>query len=156
MAPEPKRLISGGLLRLLADTFVLLYKARHLSWRVNGDLGHGVRAIVRQDHRALDEAADKIARRIRTLGREVPPSYAELVGCSSIAQELGVRPEMEMIAQIVQDHLQILSDIDTLVAALPLQDDEETAHLLSHLSQCHENCHQSLGGLVRGEDQPVH
>ena len=156
MAPEPRRLISGGLLRLLADTLVLLYKARHLSWRVNGSFGNGVRAVVRQDHRDLEEAADRIARRILALGRDVPPSYPELIESSSIAQELKTRSEMEMIAQIVRDHAQILADIDTLEAALPLDEDVETAQLLSHLWQCHQKCRRRMGELVKDDDEPTH
>ena len=56
MVPEQRQIISGGLLCLLADTFVLLCKTRHLCWRVNGAVRDGVRAIIRQDHRDLGEA----------------------------------------------------------------------------------------------------
>lgn len=148
MAPETRWVNSGGLLRLLADTFVLLYKSRHLSWRVDSGVAGGVRAVVRQDYRDLDETADAIARRILTLGRDLPPSYSHLVRSSSIAQELTLRPEKDMIEQIVDDHAQILADINTLEVALPLGNDRETAALLVRLALCHRRCGQSLGGLL--------
>ena len=156
MAPEPREVISGGLLRLLADTFVLLYKARHLSWRVNGDAGHGVRAIIKQDHRDLDDAADKIARHVLALGRDLAPSYSDLIRSSSIDQELVVRSEMDMIRQIADDHAQILADIDTLEAALPLHQDTESQHLLDHLRDCHENCRISLSALLPAKGERKH
>lgn len=146
--PDARSIIAGGLLRLLADTFVLLYKARHLSWRVNGCVGNSLRAIVRQDHRDLDDAADRIVCRILALERDVPPNYADLVSSSSIAQELVPRSEKEMIKQIVDDHGQILADIDTLEVTLPLQDDPETAVLFNHLTECHKSCSLSLGALI--------
>ena len=155
MPPEPHQVTSGGLLRLLADTFVLLFKTRHLSWRVNGDVGNGVRAIVRQDHRDLDDAVDKIARRILDLGRDLAPSYVELTRSSSVDQEIELRSEMDMIRQVVADHDQILADIDTLSVALPLQNDLKTVALLEHLADCHRNCRDSLAGLLRGPDQSV-
>ncbi len=156
MPSEPREVISGGLLRLLADTFVLLYKARHLSWRVNGDVSEGVRAIIKQDHRDLDDAADKIARHVIALGRELAPSYSDLIGSSSINQELALRSEMDMIRQIEADHAQILADIDTLEAALPLQEDEDSQRLLQHLRDCHENCRVSLSALLPAEGQQKH
>lgn len=155
MAPNSEQVTSGGLLRLLADSLVLLFKVRHLSWRVNGDVGRGVRAIVRQDHRALDDATDKIARRILDLGRELAPSYTELVRSSSVDQEIEPRSEMEMIRQVVADHDKILADIDTLAVALPLEKDPKTADLLEHLAQCHRNCRDSLSALLRQPDQSV-
>ena len=155
MPPIPKAVTSGGLLRLLADTFVLLFKTRHLSWRVNGDVGNGVRAIVRQDHRDLDDAVDKIARRILDLGRDLAPSYVELIRSSSVDQELELRSEMDMIRQVVADHEKILADIDTLSVALPLNHDHKTVELLDHLAECHRNCRDSLSGLIRRPDQSV-
>lgn len=155
MAPEPTHIISGGLLRLLADTIVLLYKVRHLSWLVNGGIADGVRRIVEQDHRSLDDAADKIAKRIIALGRALSPSYQDLIRSSSISQELTVRGEMEMILQIVCDHEQVLADIETLEVTLPLAHDAETAQLLCHLSDCHKNCRQGLLSLIRPPGETV-
>ncbi len=134
MAPEPSQIVSGGLLRLLANTFVLLFKARHLSWRVNGTVGDGVRAIVFQDHRDLDTAADGIARRILALMGEVPPNYRDLVRPSSIRQELEIRGEMAMI---------------------PLEDDTATDQLLGELASCHRQCQESLASLIRRSDQSL-
>lgn len=148
MSPEPHQVTSGGLLRLLADTFVLLFKTRHLSWRVKGSIGKGMRAIVRQDHRDLDDAVDIIARRILDLGRDLAPSYVELIRSSSVEQEITVRSEIEMIRQIIEDHEKILADIDTLSVALPLENDSETTELLDHLANCHRNCRDSLANLL--------
>ena len=155
VSPNPAAITSGGLLRLLADTFVLLFKTRHLSWRVDGDVGNGMRAIIRQDHRDLDDAVDKIARRIIDLGRDLAPSYSELTRTSSVDQELELRSEMDMIRQVATDHEKILADIDTLSVALPLSDDHKTAELLDHLADCHRNCRDSLSGLLRGADHSV-
>ena len=148
MAPAPKDVISGGLLRLLADTFVLLHKTRHLSWRVNGGVASDVRTIVQQDHRDLDETADRIARHILHLGREVPPSYADLVCTSSIRQELAFRSEMDMIVQIADDHERILEDIETLEVTLPLEEDPEAKRLLAHQRSCHQTYRERLAALL--------
>ncbi len=151
MAPTVEEITSGGLLRLLADNFVLLYKARHLSWRVNGDVGTGLRAIIRQDHRDLDDAADDLALRIISLGRDLPPSYPDLVGSSSIKQELAQRKAADMIGQLIDDHDQILRDIDTLEVTMPIGGDKKTIGLLEQLKHCHDRCRVSLQGLIRPE-----
>ncbi len=148
MAPTQSEIISGGLLNLLADTLVLLFKTRHLSWRINGDLESGVRAILRQDHRDLDDAVDRIARRILDLGRDLAPSYSALIRPSSIKQENESRSEMDMIGQIIADHETILTDIDTLSVALPLQDDVKTTELLDQLADCHRHCRDGLADVL--------
>ena len=153
MLPEKHEIISGGLLRLLADTAVLLYKIRHLTWRSGGDLQESLQAFVQNDHRALDKAIDEIARHILMLGRVIPPSYVSLIQSSSIQQELDVRSQMEMISQIAADHAQILADIETLEAALPLDEDEAAKRLLDRLAACHDSCRRSLDALLpKGDD----
>ncbi len=155
MPPNPQQVTSGGLLRLLADTVVLLFKTRHLSWRMNGDVGSGVRAIIRRDRRDLDDAVDRIARRILDLGRDLAPNYGELIRSSSVEQERELRSEMDMIRQVVTDHEKILADIETLTVALPLSDDPITADLLNHLAACHQQCRDNLSGLIRRPGQFV-
>ena len=155
MAPSPEEVTSGGLLRLLADTLVLLFKTRHLSWHLNGDVGDGVRAIVRQDHRALDDAIDKIARRIIDLGRDLAPSYSELIRSSSVEQEVKPRLAMDVVRQIVTDHESILADIETLSVTMPLDNDSETTDLLEHLESFHRDCRDSLTALFQPPDQSV-
>ena len=71
-----------------------------------------------------------------------------LVQPSSIEQELEVRSQLEMIAQIAADHAQILADIETLEAALPLDRDEVAARLLDQLAACHVSCQRSLDNLL--------
>lgn len=155
MPPNPQQVTSGGLLRLLADTVVLLFKIRHLSWRIDGNVGNSVQAIIRQDRRDLDDAVDRIARRILDLGRDLAPNYGELIRSSSVEQERALRSEMDMIRQVVTDHEKILADIETLTVALPLNDDSKTADLLNQLAACHQQSRDNLSGLLRGTDQAV-
>lgn len=147
------QIVSGGLLRLLADTLVLLYKTRHLSWRANESICNGLRAVVWQDHRELDAAVDRIAHRIRALGREVPPNYSDLIRSSSIKQELELREEIVMTGRIREDHMQIMTDIETLEVTLPLDQDAATRNLLNDLYESHRKCRDKLNGLLRSHDQ---
>lgn len=146
--PEKHAIVSGGLLRLLADTAVLLFKIRHLMWRFGNGLQDNLQAVLRNDHHALDKALDEIARHILALGRDIPPSYASLVQSSSIEQELEERSQLEMIRQIAADHSQIIADIDTLEVALPLGEDEDALRLLGHLRACHQDCRTRLAVLL--------
>ena len=54
-----------------------------------------------------------------------------------------------MIRQIIDDHDQILADIDALKAALPLDEDDARDRLLKHLAICHNACNANLGGLLK-------
>ena len=49
-----------------------------------------------------------------------------------------------------------LGYLETLEAALPLQEDEDSQRLLQHLRDCHENCRVSLSALLPAEGQQKH
>ena len=156
MPPDKHAIVSGGLLRLLADTAVLHYKTRHLTWRLGSDLHGDLQAILRKDHTALDKAIDEIAQHVVALGREIT---AELrVAHPILLDRTGTghaTPQMDMIAQIAADHEQILADIETLEAALPLDEDEAAARLLDHLAACHASYKRSLGTLLPKDDETL-
>ncbi len=152
MELDSKRIISGGLQYLLADTIVLLFKARHLSWRLRENVYHGLRAVIRQDCQALDHSTDRLAERVLDLGQGLAPSYSKLAKTSSIQEEQHVRSPTNMAKQIIWDHDKVLADIETLLATLPLSDDEKTGDILVCLKDRHRKCRNSLADLVNATD----
>ena len=153
---ENDSLIGGGLLRLLADTSVLLYKTKHICWRASGQLGDGLRSVIRQDHAALGGTADDIAHHITDLGVEIPSDFSELSAMSSVKAGTNGLGVAEAIAAIYADHRTILADIETLRVTLPLEGDDKTVELLDQLSEHHHVCWEKLKDLLPRAEDTVH
>ena len=147
---DTSEVLSGGLMRLLAGNFALLFKARYLSWQETAEQQGDLRAVVRQDHRDLNESVDALARMIVGLGRRIPPSYPELVQGSSFSEKLLATSVHEMICEIAEDHRQAITDIDLLMAVLP--SNINVGELLRNLRVCHTTSLQSLS-LVLASDR---
>ena len=143
-ASRSNRVIGGGLLRLLADTSVLLYKTRHICWRANGPLQAGLRAVIQEDHASLSDTADEIARHITELGVEIPPDFTALAAMSSIKPTDDLGTLSGAVARIARDHEAVVADIETLRVTLPLEDEPKAAALLERLAKHHACCTHNL------------
>lgn len=143
---DNSEILSGGLMRLLASNFALLFKARYISWQRTAELQADLRAIVRQDHRDLNDCVDALARMIVRLGRAVPPSYCDLMHASSISDKLRSGTVADMIAELASDHRQSITDIDLLETVLP--DNANVKELLKNLRLCHVTSLESITKVI--------
>lgn len=150
------RVVGGGLLRLLADTSVLLYKTKHICWRADGPLEDGLRSVIREYHAALSATADDIAQHIIDLGVSIPEDFADVAAMSSIKPAANVLPIAEAIAGNAGDHRMIAADIETLRVTLPLEGDSQTIALLDRLAEHHDICWKKLKDLLPKAGETTH
>lgn len=150
MTESGNTLVGGGLLRLLADTFILVYKVRHLCWRTNGPLGSKFTAIFNAEYGALNATSDDIARKIVAAGGEVPHSPDALAAMSSVKPGPTSPNPVASLAAIARDHETILADIDTLEAMVSADADDETRDLLVRLATQHRASKDELERITAG------
>lgn len=162
MPPEhPNRnhaIIGGGLLRLLSDTIVLLYKTRHLYWSRGGAFDRGLEQLVCEEHTELNDLCNQVAREIVQLSVSIPADFAIFVRMSSIRfadtdQDDDINASLKSLSS---DHRKIMADIETLSVTLPLEKSQNSAALLQSLTERHRRCVQNLEALVVHSDETAH
>lgn len=153
---EPNQVVAGGLLRLLADTFVMLFKIRHFCWQMGDILGPERIDVIRQDHRHLDLTLDEIALNIIQLDREIAQDFSDLIKMSSIKLEGANNDLQTSLKQLIADHGQVIADINTLEVTLPSCDTWKDHDLLKRLAQSHMRCRDSLSTLISDPEDTLH
>ncbi len=87
--------ITGGLARLLADTYTLYLTTHNFHWNVSGPMFNSLHAMFMAQYTELWNAVDPIAERIRSLGEPAPGSYAQFARLSSLADAPETPPKAE-------------------------------------------------------------
>src|SRR5215831_19879947 len=77
--------ISGGLSRLLADTYTLYLTTHNFHWNVTGPMFNTLHAMFMEQYTELWSAVDPIAERIRALGHPAPGSYGQFGQLATVA-----------------------------------------------------------------------
>lgn len=151
-------IIGGGLLRLLADTLVLLYKTRRLYWLQGAVLDEGLERLVCEEHAELNALCNDVAHEVVRLGVAIPMHCAAFETMSSISptEEQEKREIVAAIDALARDHRKILADIETLRVTLPLEQAPKSAALLDTLTRRHERCEEKLGVLLPKDDETAH
>lgn len=140
--------IAGQLSRLLADSYLLYVKTHNFHWNVTGPMFTPLHEMFERQYTELATAVDIIAERIRALGVPAPGSYKQFAELSSIPEETGQPPAMEMVAQLVADQETV---VRTARAALPdasAAGDEPTVGLLTDRMEAHEKTAWMLRSLL--------
>lgn len=140
--------IAGGLKKLLADIYVLIYQVRHLYWRIETSDADELLVIIRGCYRDLDQSIDDLAKCIILSGGKIPTDYSVLKVESSVHQNDAQQETMSALQKIREDHLRVAEDVDTLFLVLGAQLDDETAILLSRILKENEQCAQSLSNFM--------
>ena len=103
----------AGLSNLLGGTYALLVQTQLVHWNVTGPAFRSIHLITEEQYKALFEAADEIAERIRALGEVAPtkPTTIELAapraGTTALAMLQGLieaHEEATKRARDVADH----------------------------------------------------
>ncbi len=141
--------ISGGLSRLLADTYTLYLTTHNFHWNVTGPMFTSLHTMFMTQYTELWNAVDPIAERIRSLGHTAPGSYAQFGAMSSIKDAPATPPKaMQMVKILVEGHEAVAR---TARAVFPLADkagDEPTADLLTQRLTVHEQTAWMLRSLL--------
>ncbi len=125
---------------VLANLSVIYTKTRNYHWNLTGPRFHTLHLFLEEQYKALGEAADEVAERIRSIGGFSIGTLQEFIDQSVLKEEPGVRPPSDLvISNLLADHETIIKglreDIDKC------DDDYEdtgTADFLTGLMESHE------------------
>jgi starvation-inducible DNA-binding protein len=149
ISAQDRGAITGGLSKLLADTYTLYLTTHNFHWNVTGPMFNSLHAMFMAQYTELWNAVDPIAERIRSLGHAAPGSYGQFAALSSIADAPATPPKaMEMVQILVDGHEAVAR---TARSVFPLADkagDEPTADLLTQRLTVHEQAAWMLRSLL--------
>lgn len=145
---EGRKALADGLSHLLADTYTLYVKTHNFHWNVTGRMFQTLHSMFESQYRALAEAVDEVAERIRALGHPAPGSFSQFSELTSVEEETGVPPAEEMIRQLVRGHEACVRTARTVFASAESVDDQVTVDLLTERMQVHEKTAWMLRSLL--------
>lgn len=138
ISEQDRKEIAEGLSRLLADTYTLYLKTHNFHWNVTGPMFDTLHNMFEEQYRALADAVDAIAERIRALGFPAPGTYAEFGRLASIKEEPGVPDAETMIARLLEGHEAAVRTARSILGVIGRANDETTLNLVSERMQAHE------------------
>ena len=144
-----RKTLSDGLAHLLADTYTLYVKTHNFHWNVTGPMFQTLHTMFETEYRALAEAVDEVAERIRALGHPAPGSFSQFSELSSVDEETGVPAAEEMIRQLVRGHEACVRTARTVFASAESVGDQVTVDLLTERMQVHEKTAWMLRSLLQ-------
>jgi starvation-inducible DNA-binding protein len=140
---EARREIDGGvgaaLERFLADTYVLYLRTQNYHWNVTGRRFAELHAFFDRQYKALAEAVDAAAERLRALGYRAPGSLPELARLTSLTEDDGGWPPAdEMVRTLLRDHEAVIGSAKSLLREAEAAQDVVTSDLLTGRLAFHE------------------
>ena len=135
---EARKEIVDGLSRLLADTYTLYMKTHAYHWNVTGQMFRSLHLMFEEEYTELWTAVDDIAERIRSLGELAPGSYGELAELSTVPDEPGAPPAIEMVRKLADGHETAARTARAVVATAEAAGDVATADLATARVEVHE------------------
>lgn len=133
-----RKTIADGLIKLLADTYVLYFKTHRFHWNVQGPLFMVMHTLFEKQYEALFLAVDTIAERVRALGHFPPMTIGEHLKLSVIKEESNYLKAEEMVKQLLNDHETMVRHARELLPIVEECEDAVTADLLTERMEHHE------------------
>jgi starvation-inducible DNA-binding protein len=141
--------VTGGLARLLADTYTLYLTTHNFHWNVSGPMFNSLHAMFMAQYTELWNAVDPIAERIRSLGEPAPGSYAQFARLSSLADAPETPPKAEaMIRILAEGHEATARSARNLFPVADEAGDQATADLATQRVAVHEKAAWMLRALL--------
>ena len=141
--------IAHGLAKVLADTYTLYLKTHKYHWNVTGPMFQTLHTLFEDHYNALALAVDELAERIRVLGMKAPGSYTEFEKLSSVKEDISIDCKAEdMLANLLQDHEQVVRTAKGVLPLLEGANDEGTQSLLGARIEYHEKTAWMLKSLL--------
>lgn len=135
-----RKKVAEGLIKLLANNYVLYLKTHNFHWNVVGPMFQPLHSVFEAQYIDLWNAGDTIAERIRALGFFVPASYVDFAKLSKIKEAVGMHPvkAQEMIRQLEHDQEIIVRLARELLPETEEAEDQVSVDLLSERMEVHE------------------
>ena len=141
--------VTGGLARVLADTYTLYLTTHNFHWNVSGPMFNSLHAMFMAQYTELWNAVDPIAERIRSLGEPAPGSYAQFARLSSLADAPETPPKAEaMIRILAEGHEATARSARSLFPLADEAGDQATADLATQRVAVHEKAAWMLRALL--------
>jgi len=140
--------ITGGLSRLLADSYTLYLKTHNYHWNVTGPRFRELHLMFEEQYTELATAVDLIAERIRTLGYPAPGSYQQFAELTTIAEVAGVPAAEEMVSDLVTAQETVVRTCREILPLAQAANDESTASLVADRMIIHEKTAWMLRSLL--------
>jgi starvation-inducible DNA-binding protein len=148
IAPDQVVAITGGLARVLADTYTLYLKTHNYHWNVTGPQFNTLHAMFMTQYTEMWAAVDLIAERIRALGAFAPGSYSDFAKLATVREAVGVPEAMAMVAELADDQATLVRTAREVFAIAEAANDQPTADLLTQRMQVHEKTAWMLRALL--------
>jgi starvation-inducible DNA-binding protein len=137
--PEDQRKeVAAALAPLLADTYALYLKTQNYHWNVTGPRFRELHAMFEDQYRALAEAVDEVAERIRTLGFWAPATFGEFARLTSLEEEESVPDAEAMVGKLLEGHEVVLRTARRAMGVAQEARDEGTVDLMVARMAHHE------------------
>lgn len=133
-----RKKISGGLARMLADTYTLYLKTHNFHWNVTGPMFQTLHLMFMDQYNETWLAVDLLAERIRALGYPAPGSYKEFAALTCIKDSSGLVNAKEMIQQLILGQEAVTRTAREVLPIAEKAGDQPTVDLLSARMQVHE------------------
>ncbi len=130
--------IAQNLSMLLADTYILYVKTQNFHWNIIDSRFYSLHLFLENEYEKLEEAIDKIAERIRKLGKIAPGSLKQFLDITSLKESNGDLIGDEMLEDLLKDHESICRFLRDRIALTSKLGDEGTSDLLIQLLRAHE------------------
>ncbi|MFI4956828.1 MAG: Dps family protein [Gammaproteobacteria bacterium] len=138
MSDHERLEVTKTLSSLLANTYVLYLKTQNFHWNVTGPMFQPLHILFESQYKALAEAVDEIAERIRALGEHTPASLSQYLEMSLIEESIDVPSAEGMVAQLLEDHETIVRAMRDTFEIIDDANDEVTADLFVQRMTYHE------------------
>jgi starvation-inducible DNA-binding protein len=140
--------ITGGLSKVLADTYTLYLKTHNFHWNVTGPMFQTLHLMFEAHYNELALAVDLIAERIRALGFPAPGTYRQFAALSSIREEDHIPKAQEMIQLLVAGHEAVARTSRAVFRTAEEANDQPSCDLLTQRMQLHEKTAWMLRSLL--------
>ena len=135
-----RKAVVEQLVKLLADEFVLYTKTLNAHWNVEGADFHSMHLFFEGQYGQLQEQADSVAERIRSLGHYAPATmrlFLELTHLTEFSE--GKNDSLGFIKELLKDHESIIEFIRGNINSFANDyGDSTTSDFITGLAEEHE------------------
>lgn len=135
---EPTQQLTDYLDKLLADTYLLYVKTQNFHWNVIGPHFFSYHAMFDEQYKALAEAVDEIAERMRALAVRAPATLAHFLKITSLQEASSPLSAEEMLESLLKDHSIIAAGLNNAFSLAESCQDEVTLDFLISRKTWHD------------------
>jgi len=135
-----RKAVAEQLGKLLADEFLLYTKTLNAHWNVEGPDFHAMHIFFESQYQQLQEIADSVAERMRSIGHYAPGTMKKFLALSHLTEASGSdNSSTGFITELLADHESIIEFIRGNIDAFADEyKDATTSDFITGLAEDHE------------------